>query len=309
MDFQLVKTRELLLELRISDVMCSQVVTIAPDAAMSALRGVLRDYGISGAPVVEDDRLVGIVSTEDLVRWLAGDDDDCSIGERMTPDPEYLFADQSVAYAIERLEDPEGYGRFPVVDRHSKKLVGIITKGDIIGGVLLKLEQEYKEEEVRQFRASHIFEDIAADYKEIYLSYDIVGKDFDRAGKASTQMKKNCKRLGIRPDIIRRLSIASYEAEMNVVIHADSGTMKYRIKPNEIVLEVSDRGPGIEDVEKAMQTGFTTSEDWVKEMGFGAGMGLSNIKNCADKMEIRSNPGVGVTLTIRIWTEDRHETE
>jgi len=309
MDPKYAKTQELLFELKISDVMRELVITATPETEMSELRELLREYRISGCPVLDDGEIIGIVSIEDLIRWLSEGGEDCSIGERMTEDPECLFSDQPVAHAIKRLDEPQGYGRFPVIDRRSKSLVGIITKGDIIEGVLLKLEQEYKEEEIRQYRASHIFEDIGADDKKIFLTYNIVGKDFDRAGKASTQMKRNLKRLGIRPDIIRRLAIASYEAEMNTVIYADRGTMRYQIAPHEIALEVRDQGPGIEDIEKAMQPGFSTSADWVKELGFGAGMGLCNIQNCADRMDIKSTPGVGTTLKISILTQGNHETK
>jgi hypothetical protein len=109
--------------------------------------------------------------------------------------------------------------------------VGILTKGAIIEGMLKRLSQELQEEEIRQYRASHIFEDIVAEYKEIYLTYEIVGKDFDKAGHGSMQMKKNLKRLGIRPDIIHRLAIASYEAEINSVIYSDGGIMAFRVTP------------------------------------------------------------------------------
>jgi anti-sigma regulatory factor (Ser/Thr protein kinase) len=196
-----------------------------------------------------------------------------------------------------------------VIERDGGQMVGILTKGSIIEGVLRKLEREFKEEEIRAYRVSHIFEDLLADYKEIYLTYNVPGKDFDRAGSASTRMKRNLKRLGIRPDIIHRLAIASYEAEMNVVIYTDGGTMEYRISPQEVILRVRDRGPGMADVEQALQPGWSTAESWVRDLGFGAGMGLPNIKKCADKLEIDSRPGSGTTLKLRIFTGEANETQ
>lgn len=295
------KTLEILFELKISDVMQKDIITMSPDDEMSDLRRTLRDAAISGVPVVKDNDLVGIISIEDLIRWLSNGGVKSTIGEKMQKDPKCIYSDQPLIQAVKRF-DQLGYGRFPVIDRETNKLVGIITKGDIIESTLKKLETEYKEEEIRQYRASHIFQDITADYKEIFLKFNIIGKDFDKAGKASTTLKKDLKRLGIRPDIIQRVAIASYEAEMNIVIYTDGGTMSYRITKDKVSIEVKDLGPGIEDVEKAMQPGYTTSEPWVKELGFGAGMGLSNIKKCSDTMEIKSFPGSGTTLKIIILT-------
>ncbi len=295
------KTLEILFELKISDVMQKDIITMSPDDDMSNLRRTLRDAAISGVPVVKDKELVGIISIEDLIRWLSNGGVKSTIGEKMQKDPKCIYSDQPLIQAVKRF-DQLGYGRFPVIDRETSKLVGIITKGDIIESTLKKLETEYKEEEIRQYRASHIFQDITADYKEIFLKFNIIGKDFDQAGKASTTLKKDLKRLGIRPDIIQRVAIASYEAEMNVVIYTDGGTMSYRITRDKVSIEVKDLGPGIEDVEKAMRPGYTTSEPWVKELGFGAGMGLSNIKKCSNTMEIKSFPGSGTTIKIIILT-------
>ncbi|MBD3235301.1 MAG: CBS domain-containing protein [Candidatus Eisenbacteria bacterium] len=302
------KTQELLYELKIEQVMRTDVVTIASDATMSELREILREHSISGVPVVDGDELVGLASIEDLIRWLSSREPDCAVHEQMTRDPECLHADQPLVHALRRF-DESGFGRFPIVERASGRMVGILTKGGIIEGVLRKLEREFKEEEIRAYRVSHIFEDLLADYKEIYLTYNVPGKDFDRAGSASTRMKRNLKRLGIRPDIIHRLAIASYEAEMNVVIYTDGGTMEYRISPHEVILRVRDRGPGISDVEEALRPGWSTAEPWVRDLGFGAGMGLPNIKKCADKLEIDSHPGRGTTLKMRIFTGEADEAQ
>jgi len=296
-----VKTQELLFELRVADVMRRDVITVRPDQTMTELRRILRDHRISGTPVAAGDELVGMITIADLIAFLNSDEEEALIGDKMTANPDSLFSDQLLVHAIQQF-DATRFGRFPVLDPRSRKLVGILTKGLIIEGMLRAMEQAFQEEEIRQYRASHIFEDMVAEYKEIYLTYELVGRDFDRAGKASTQMKRNLKRLGIRPDIIHRLAVASYEAEMNTVLYAESGVMEFRIAPEEIVMRLRDRGPGIADVEKAKQPGYSGAPEWVREMGFGAGMGIPNIIKCADRIDLQSTVGVGTTLSVRIFT-------
>lgn len=310
MDDKFFINQELLFELNVADVMRSPVITVSLDQKMGELHTLLRNHKISGTPVLDQGKVVGIISIEDLIRWLNNRAPEGTIRDHMTPDPVCLYPEMLLVHAIKQFER-SGFGRFPVVRQDKGELVGILTKGSIIEGMLKRLAKELQDEEIRQYRASHIFEDIVAEYKEIYLTYEIVGKDFDKAGSSSMQMKKNLKRLGIRPDIIHRLAIASYEAEINSVIYSDGGIMMFRVTPDEISMKVKDRGPGIEDIELAMQPGWSGAADWVREMGFGAGMGIPNIQKNADKFELKSIPGVGTTLTIRIFTgeaEKSHET-
>jgi CBS domain-containing protein/anti-sigma regulatory factor (Ser/Thr protein kinase) len=281
------KTAEILFELKVGDAMKKDVITVSPGDTMSQLNDAMSTHRISGVPVVDDDSLVGVISISDLIAWLAAGGKNSTIKEWMVTNPQCLYADQPLIHAIKRFEQLR-FGRFPVLDRESGKLVGIITNGDIILGTLRKLEQEYSDEEVRQYRASHS------------LTFTIKGKDFGRAGGASTTMKKNLKRLGVQPDVIRRAAIASYEAEMNVVIYAEVGTMKFNISNEKITIVVEDRGPGIENIELAMQEGYTTAEPWVRELGFGAGMGLPNIKKNSDEFYIASVVGQGTVLDITI---------
>lgn len=295
--------QELLFELKVADVMRTDVIMASPDQCMGDLHALLRDHQISGTPVVDQGRLVGVISIEDLIGWLNGGGAEATIRDHMTPSPQCLQPDMLLVHAIGQFET-SGFGRYPVVEPGSDRLLGILTKGLIIEGMLQRLAKELQDEEIRRYRASHFFQDISAEYKEIYLTYEIVGKDFDKAGSGSTQIKKNLKRLGIRPDIIHRLAIASYEAEINSVIYSDGGVMAFRVTPDEICMKVKDRGPGIEDVEQAMQPGWSGAADWVREMGFGAGMGIPNIRRNADKFELESIPGVGTTLSIRIFTGD-----
>ena len=134
----------------------------------------------------------------------------------------------------------------------------------------------------------------------IRLSYEVPGDDFTRAGEASGQLKKNLKMLGIDPEIVRRVSIAIYEGEINMVIHAHGGKIDVEINPNQIIMVLKDQGPGIPNVELAMQEGYTTAPDDVRSLGFGAGMGLPNMKKYTDYMHIDTQVGVGTTVTMKI---------
>jgi anti-sigma regulatory factor (Ser/Thr protein kinase) len=135
---------------------------------------------------------------------------------------------------------------------------------------------------------------------EIVLSqeFEINGGDFSNAGKTSTSIKEILKEIGIDPSITIRASIASYEAEMNVCMYAKKALLTLNITPTKLHLKLQDEGPGIEDIERAMQEGFSTATDEMREMGFGAGMGLPNIKKNADKFEITSILGKGTNLDI-----------
>jgi anti-sigma regulatory factor (Ser/Thr protein kinase) len=134
----------------------------------------------------------------------------------------------------------------------------------------------------------------------IHLHYDVSGDDFTRAGEASGSVKKRLKSLGYNPDAIRRVAIAMYEAEINMVIHAEGGFCDVDIYPDKVEILLSDKGPGIPDVEKAMQEGFSTAPDNVRTLGFGAGMGLPNIKKYSDEMRIETTIGVGTNLYLTI---------
>ena len=299
------RIQELVYEIRIGEVMQKDVVTISPQTHMSKLRGILRDKRISGAPVVDGDELVGIISIEDFIKWLADREDDCPISEKMSKNVQTLYADEPLTHAVNEFER-YGFGRFAVVDRQNGHLLGIITKGNIVEGLLKKLEiDSYKEEEeVHRRRVEHFFEDILADKVVLLFQYDVVGHDFKRAGEGASRLKTSLKRLGLDPQVVRRVAIATYEAEMNLVIYTKGGKIHARVEPHSIYVKVADYGPGIPDVEKVLQPGYSTAPEWVRNLGFGAGMGLNNILKCATKMDLKSVVGKGTQLHIRIDTKD-----
>jgi anti-sigma regulatory factor (Ser/Thr protein kinase) len=130
--------------------------------------------------------------------------------------------------------------------------------------------------------------------------FDVDGDDFTCAGQASVQVKKNLRRLGLPPELIRRVSIAMYEGEINMVIHAGGGVAEVRVMEDAVEIVLEDQGPGIADIEQAMQAGFSTAPDSIRSLGFGAGMGLPNMKRYTDHMEIESTVGVGTRITMRV---------
>ena len=290
--------QELAYELRVEQAMTRDVITVSPDATMAELREVLRANRISGTPVVDAGEIVGIISIEDLIKALASGEMDVSVAEKMTCDPETLYADEPLIHAVSKFSRLH-FGRFPIIDRQGG-LAGILTQGDIVRAMLKRLEVDYQEEEIHRYRASHIFEDIVADQVALVFGYRVPAGDIRRAGAAASGLKRTLSRLGIHPRVIRRVAVATYEAEMNIVIFTDGGEIVAEVEPHRIRIEALDKGPGIPDIERAMQPGFSTAPRWVQEMGFGAGMGLPNIKACADDMRLNSTVGVGTHLEVLI---------
>ena len=134
--------------------------------------------------------------------------------------------------------------------------------------------------------------------ESLTFHYDVDGEDFTSAGQASVQVKKNLRRLGIPPEIIRQVSIAMYEGEINMVIHAGGGDADVIVSEDRIEIILADHGPGIADIDLAMQEGYSTAPDSVRSLGFGAGMGLPNMKRYTDEMTIDSTVGVGTTIKM-----------
>ena len=135
----------------------------------------------------------------------------------------------------------------------------------------------------------------------IKLEYTVSGEDFTRAGEASSDLKNMLKQLGVSPDVVRKVSIAMYEGEINMVIHAEGGTITVEISSDQITMTLTDKGPGIADIDKAMRAGYSTAPDNVRSLGFGAGMGLPNMKKYTDDMQITTKLGVGTTVVMKVY--------
>ncbi len=135
-----------------------------------------------------------------------------------------------------------------------------------------------------------------------------IEKDFSTAGNASSGLKKLLKAVGIPPEIMRKIAVASFEAEINAIAHANGGEMDVLISPNHITVIVKDNGPGIPDIKLAMTPGYSTASEEVRNMGFGAGMGLPNIKKNVDELKIDTELGVGTTLTFTVYLNKKNES-
>ncbi len=134
----------------------------------------------------------------------------------------------------------------------------------------------------------------------IKLHYTVSPDDFTRAGEASGDVKSKLKKMGVPPEAVRKVAIAMYEGEINMVIHAEGGNIDVEITEDSIIMILADKGPGIADVEQAMQAGWSTAPDNIRSLGFGAGMGLPNMKKYSDDMKIDTVLGVGTTVTMRV---------
>jgi CBS domain-containing protein/anti-sigma regulatory factor (Ser/Thr protein kinase) len=294
------RVEELSYDLKVHEVMTSNMKIADPEMPLSAVLEILRINHISGVPVIENDQLIGILSLEDIVRAMQKNELSASVSQYMTRKLITVASYDPIVSAIQKFSDSR-LGRLPVVDENNK-LVGIITKGDVTRGVLVALQKDYKEEEVRRYRASHLFEDIVSDRTTLVLRYNIKAHDFTHGGNASSHIKRALLRLGADPQIARRCGIAVYEAEINLIIHTtNGGILKLEVESHRITMSTTDDGPGIPDISQVLQPGYSTATEQVREMGFGAGMGLVNIKRCVDKMELESSVGKGTKLVMRIY--------
>ncbi len=289
------KIQELAYECKVEEAMTKDVVTVAPSDTMVDVWMKLRDKRISGLPVVSEGNIIGIISVEDFIKCIIFGKKEEQVKDNLTAHVEFIYSDEQLIHVIKKFEKYR-FGRFPVKDRDTKKLIGIITKGDVIRCLLKRFEKEYLEEEAQKNKMCNIFKDIRSDKTTVILKYNIKGKEFKKAGEKSSFLKSALLRMGIATEIIRRIVIASMETEMNIIIFTDGGEITVFVEEDKIKVNAVDNGPGIPDIEKAMEPGYSTAPDWVREMGFGAGMGLPNIKNYTDEMKINSRVGEGTNL-------------
>jgi anti-sigma regulatory factor (Ser/Thr protein kinase) len=172
---------------------------------------------------------------------------------------------------------------------------------------LKKLEVEYEQSESKAALTRQrptmrkFFEDVTADEISFAFKFNVIGQTLKDAGKAASELKNALKKLGVCPPLLRRIGVATYEAEINLASYTKGGVIRAQVEKWGVTVEAIDTGPGIPDVEKALQPGFSTAPDWVRELGFGAGMGLVNMKKCADEMNLRSSVPEGTHLTMQFY--------
>jgi CBS domain-containing protein/anti-sigma regulatory factor (Ser/Thr protein kinase) len=296
---EITRVEELSYDLKIADVMSREIRSLTPRQTMRDVFDLLRKNRISGAPVIENGKLAGVISQEDLMKALVASDLSSPIRKYMSTQVRTIKSYEPVVKAIEVFMRTN-IGRLPVLDEN-EQLVGMITKGDITRGVLVAIRKDFQEEEVRRYRASHLFEDITSDRTSLIMRYIIKPGDYVNGGQASSHIKRALLRLGATPQLARQCGIAVYEAEINLIIHStNGGVLRVQIEPHRILMQTTDDGPGIPDTEQALQPGWSTASPLARSMGFGAGMGLVNIQRCVDKMELVSAAGKGTKLFMEI---------
>lgn len=280
---------DLLFRLKVKDVMTSSVITVARQDSLRSVQKLMREQRINGVPVAENGRLFGIVSVDDIIRALDSGYIEDTVGRRMTTRLVVLEEDMPLSFGISYF-DKFKFGRFPVLSKDNR-LVGILSSRDVSASLLVELYNEYHKLEAQLPHAAAADSDSSA-----LRRFRVERFDFENAGKASHAIKKLLASRQVPTPLIRRVAVAAYEMEMNMVVHSVGGTLACRVQPDRVELLASDDGPGIAHVEQAMEEGFTTANEWIKSLGFGAGMGLNNVRRNADEFDIRSTLGSGTAV-------------
>ena len=285
---------ELIYELKIKDVMTRAVITGGSGQTLRHLQNVMRENRITGIPIVEDHKLVGLVSIHDILEALNNGLLDCKAEERMTRDIVTLQDDMPLSFAISCF-NKHHYGRYPVLSKE-RDLVGIISPVDVVRSLLVEMNREILRLEKMQKKEGG---GVSSAFTE--MEYNVARYDFEIAGRASTEIKKALKSRDIDPKIVRRVAIASYELEINIVAHSNGGALRCSILPDKVSIVATDCGPGIADVSQALEEGWSTASEYVRSLGFGAGMGLANTKRVSDEFSIQSVVSSGTTVRSVVY--------
>jgi CBS domain-containing protein/anti-sigma regulatory factor (Ser/Thr protein kinase) len=293
---------ELIYQLKIKDVMSTAVIMATSDQTMRHIQSLMRENRVSGIPVVEDKHVIGIVSIEDLINAMDKGYIDETLGKKMTKNVTCLQDDMPLSFAISYFNKYR-YGRFPVLNK-DKEIVGVISPIDVIRTLLVEINREVLKLE----KINKSSEKAISPYSE--MEFATRRFDFELAGSASTGIKKALKQRNYDPKVIRRIAIASYELEINQVVHSNGGVIRCSILPDKIVITAADTGPGISDVSKALEEGWSTASEYVRSLGFGAGMGLANTKRVSDEFSLESAPGSGTTVRSVVYVNsEKSDTE
>ncbi|MCL2043797.1 MAG: CBS domain-containing protein [Treponema sp.] len=285
---------ELIYQLKIKDVMVTAVISGKKDQTMRRIQAIMRENRITGIPIVEGQKLVGMVSIHDIITALDQGLIESTAEECMTRDIIVLQDDMPLSFAISYL-NKYNYGRFPVLNKN-RELVGILSSMDVIRSLLVEMNREVLRLEKMNKKESDGISSVSSE-----MAFTVAHYDFEQAGRASTEIKKALKQRNIDAKIIRRVAVASYELEINIVVHSDGGSLHCSIQPDKVIITVTDTGPGIADVNQALQEGWSTANDYVRSMGWGAGMGLANTKRNSDEFSINSEVGVGTTVRSVVY--------
>ncbi len=279
---------EMIFRLKVKDVMTTEVITARRDDSLRNIQTMLKNNGITGVPVAENKRLFGIVSVDDILKAYENGTITEEAAKHMSKKLVVLEDDMPLSFAITYF-DKYHFGRFPVLNRN-RELVGIITIRDINVALILGINRELQK--LEDSIDTHPVAERGTPKREFFVTK----YDFENAGKASTEIKKLLKGRNLDSKTIRRCSIAAYELEMNLVVHSNSGKLRFSVEDDVVEIIAMDTGPGIEDTEQALTEGYSTANEWIRSLGFGAGMGLNNAKRVSDDFSLNSKPGGGTTV-------------
>ena len=293
--------------MKVRDVMSRNLILGTRKTPLAQLQELMRANAITGVPIAERGRLLGIVSMDDIIKALQTGTIDQPAGSKMTSSVVALEDDMPISFAISRMEKFR-FGRFPVLNKDGE-LVGILTSRDILVHLLLAMNRELEDLERRNeqrpgpaaAQATRRQNSSADKRSPTTRRYSTRRYDFENAGRGSTEVKKMLVDAGLETRFARRVAIAAYELEMNQVCHSIGGTLQVEFGPTMVWVSADDEGPGIGDLDAAMTEGWSTASEWVRSLGFGAGMGLPNTKRVSDEFSIQSDSsGTRVRAGFRV---------
>ncbi len=291
---------ELLQRLRVKDVMRDHdIISVVRTDTMHFAQNLMKRNHISGVPVVEGRRLFGIVSINDIILALEGGWISEPCQKHMATNLVVLEEDMPLAFALKYFENYI-FGRFPVLNKE-RDLVGIVSQRDVTRVLMRELTNELARLEGSSGTGDLSVSDEKASSETALPYYSmrqfvIVRNDLTNAGKAANEIKHMLAEARVEKKLIRRIAVAAYELEINICIHSLGGTLTFILDSQKATIIAKDKGPGIEDVEWALKDGTSTANDWIRSMGFGAGMGLSNSKRVSDLFDIKSVVPTGTTV-------------
>jgi CBS domain-containing protein/anti-sigma regulatory factor (Ser/Thr protein kinase) len=287
---------EVIFRLKVKDVMGEDKYVAGKNDSLRKIQNLMKEKGVSGVPIVDNDRLIGMISVNDIMTAL----DKGYIEEKAENFMErkllVLEDDMPLTFAISYF-NKYSYRRFPVISK-DQKFLGILSSKDILVTLVSEMNKEIKDLESKIPPPAKM--ELPS---KIYKEFKIKKFDFENAGHPSFELKKLLKDKNISKKDIRRASIAAYELEINVAIHSEGGKIVFALDEDKITIITKDVGPGIEDLTKVTESGYSTANDWIRSLGFGAGMGIPNTKRVSDEFDIQSEFGKGTTVKSVIYLE------
>lgn len=290
---------EVIYGLKVKDVMTTNLITAPRDYTLRKIQQLMKNHRVTGVPIVEEGHIFGMVSVEDIMNALDNGFINETVDQCMTRNVIVLEDEMPLSLALSYFEKYR-FRRFPVLNKENT-IVGIMTSRDILNKILTEMNTEVERLE------KNIPDTMLNNPQHYYREFYVQKFDFETAGKASGETKRIMQSKSFPSKLIRRAAIAIYELEMNLVIHSDGGKIIVAITSDTIDITARDMGPGIKDIAQALKEGYSTATDWIRSLGFGAGMGLPNVKRVSDTFDIQSSWGSGTVVksTIQIIREEQ----